>query len=109
VVAASSDDVGSHMIWRGARAKVLARRGDPRAEALAQEAVTLSRGTDFTNWQADALVDLAETLRLLERADEARPAVDEALSLYEAKGNVASGVAVRQTWGLTAERRRSDD
>jgi predicted ATPase/class 3 adenylate cyclase len=101
---ASRDDVASQMIWRGTRAKLLARRGDPGAEALAREAVALSRGTDFTNWQADALVDLAETLRLLGRAGEARPAVDEALALYEAKGNVASAAAVRQSWDLTPGR-----
>jgi len=102
--AASPDDVGSHMICRGTRAKLLARRSDPSAEALAREAVNLSRGTDFTNWQADALVDLAETLRLSDRAGDARPALEEALALYEAKGNLASAAAVRQTWALTSGR-----
>jgi predicted ATPase/class 3 adenylate cyclase len=95
--AASPDDIASQMIWRGTRAKLLALRGESAAEPLAAEAVALSRETDFTNWQADALVDLAETLRILGRGGEATPLLEEALALYEAKGNVASAAAVRQT------------
>ncbi len=95
--AASRDDVGSQMIWRGTRAKLLARRGErDAAEALARDAVARSRETDFVNWQADALVDLAETLCLLGRPGEATPSVEEAIRLYEAKGNVASAAAARE-------------
>jgi class 3 adenylate cyclase/tetratricopeptide (TPR) repeat protein len=96
--AASRDDIASQVIWRGTRAKVLARRGEAEAaERLAREAVDLSRETDLVNTRADALVDLAETMRLLGRDDEAAPALEEALQLYEAKGNVASAAAVRHT------------
>jgi class 3 adenylate cyclase/tetratricopeptide (TPR) repeat protein len=96
--AASADDIASQVIWRGTRAKVLARQGDERqAVKLAREAVDLLEGTDLVNTRADAYADLAETMRLLGRDDEASPARDEALHLYEAKGNLASAGAIRQT------------
>jgi hypothetical protein len=44
--------------------------------------------------QADALVDLAETLRLLDRRDESAGALAEAIGLYRAKGNLVSATAV---------------
>ena len=44
--------------------------------------------------RADALVDLAETLRLLQRAHESMGILGEAIHLYESKGNLASATAV---------------
>lgn len=96
--AASRDDIASQVIWRGTRAKVLARREDAKAaERLAREAVDLARDTDLVNTTADALADLAETMRLLARDEDAARALEEAVQLYEAKGNLASAAAVRQT------------
>ncbi len=96
--AASPDDIASHVVWRGTRAKVLARRGDSEtALKLAREAVALLKDTDLVNTHADACADLAATLLLLGREDEAAAARASALSLYEAKGNVASAAAMRQT------------
>jgi tetratricopeptide (TPR) repeat protein len=93
--AASRDDIGSQVIWRGTRARVLAGRDDERAVKLAADAVELSRRTDFVNVQADALVDFAVTMRTLGRQQEALRALTEALRLYEAKGNIVSAGAVR--------------
>jgi hypothetical protein len=93
--AASRDDIGSQVIWRGTRARVLAGRGDDRAVELASDAVELSRGTDFVNVQADALVDFAATMRAFARDQDALPALTEALRLYEVKGNVTSAGAIR--------------
>jgi tetratricopeptide (TPR) repeat protein len=96
--AASPDDIASQVIWRGTRAKVLAHRGEAATAAeLAQEAVDLLRETDLVNTRADAYSDLAETMRLLDRGDEAATARDRALELYEAKGNIASAAAILQT------------
>src|SRR5262249_7911481 len=92
--AASRDDIGSQVIWRGTRARVLASRGDERAPDLASTAVELSRGTDFVNVRADALVDFAATMRALARPDDGLDALTEALELYEAKGNVVSARAL---------------
>jgi class 3 adenylate cyclase/tetratricopeptide (TPR) repeat protein len=93
--AASEDDIASQVISRGTRAKLLARRGDPEAESLARQAVAFAQETDFVNVQADANADLAETMQLLGRPDDALRALDEALRLYGAKGNVVSARAVR--------------
>jgi class 3 adenylate cyclase len=93
--AASADDLGSQVLWRGVRAKIDARAGDPEAADIAGEAVRLARETDFVNLQAGALADLAEALKHLGRGDESQPAVAEAIRLYEAKGNVASAERLR--------------
>ena len=86
------------MMWRGARAKVLARRGQGQeAEALAREGVAIIEETDYVLYHADALQDLAEVLRLQDRSSEAATAAEEALRLYEQKGNV---VAARKVHAL---------
>jgi len=88
---ASRDDLFPHVVWRGVRARVLAREGETgRSTALAQEAVELARRTDSPSLQGDACLNLAEVLRLC--ADDAGSVawVGQALALYEAKGNVAS-------------------
>jgi tetratricopeptide (TPR) repeat protein len=94
--AASPDDIASHVIWRGTRAKLLAREGDTGAVELAQEAVELVGQTDLVNIAADAYADLAETLRLLGHEDDASEPRERALELYQAKGNLASAAAMRE-------------
>ena len=85
----------------GMRAKLAARRGEvERAEALAREAVSLAEQTDFVLFHADALLDLAEVLRLAGRPEEAAAAAEEAVRLYERKGAV---VAAESAQALLAE------
>jgi predicted ATPase/class 3 adenylate cyclase len=89
--AAAEEDVFSQVLWRSARAKVLAQRGEAEAaEAAAQEAVAIAERTDLLNTQADAVLDLAEVLSLAGRADEARTAARDAAERFEHKGNVTS-------------------
>ena len=86
------DDVTSQALWRSVRAKVLARRSEPDgALPLAREAVAMLRTTDALVWQGNALADEAEVLRLLD-GDPAtiRARLDEALELFERKGNVVA-------------------
>jgi class 3 adenylate cyclase/tetratricopeptide (TPR) repeat protein len=94
---ASADDPITQAMWRGTRARVLAvtGRSDTEAEQLARESVELAFQTDGVNMQADALVDLAETLRLLHRAGEAQEILEQAVELYEKKGNVVSAASTR--------------
>jgi predicted ATPase/class 3 adenylate cyclase len=93
----SRDDRISQVVWRSARAKIAAGRGDVAgAEALAREAVRIGALTDFVSSRGDALIDLAQVLRASGRIPEARAAATEALSLYEQKGNA---VAARKTDG----------
>jgi hypothetical protein len=85
------------VIWRGTRAKLLARDSDTGAADLAREAVELVGQTDLVNIAADAHVDLAQTLRLLGRERDADAPHEWALELYQAKGNLASAAAMRET------------
>ncbi|MDQ3857270.1 MAG: adenylate/guanylate cyclase domain-containing protein, partial [Actinomycetota bacterium] len=93
---AGEDDVASQAMWRQALGKVLVRCGEgERAEALLREAVTLVTASDFLNVHADAVRDLGEALLLLGRVADARPVLEEAIRLYEAKGNAVSAAAAR--------------
>jgi tetratricopeptide (TPR) repeat protein len=94
--AAAPGDLSPQVQWRAARAKVLAD------ERLAREAVALAEESDFLVLRADTLVDLAEVLRQAERPADAAAAVQEALRLYEHKGNLVSAERAR---ALLAEAR----
>jgi class 3 adenylate cyclase/tetratricopeptide (TPR) repeat protein len=96
--AASADDPITQAMWRGTRARVVAVTGqsDSQAEQLARESVELAFQTDCVNMQGDALVDLADTLRLLGRAGEASEILEQAVERYERKGNVVSASAARE-------------
>ncbi len=84
--AAARSWVAAQVSWRGARARLLARRGDVGAgEALAREAVDLALRTDRVDTQTDALMDLAEVLRVAGRGAEAVPIVADALRRYARK------------------------
>jgi class 3 adenylate cyclase len=86
--ASASGDVISHVVWRGARAKVLARRGvAAEAERLARDGADRASRTDYLVMRGESLLDLAEVLRVAGRPAEAIPVVREALELFERKGN----------------------
>src|SRR5262249_1977699 len=83
---APTDDVASHMLWRQTRALIGARRGEGAyAERLAREAVALADNTDMLNWQASALVHLAEVGILSGQPDGAPEPLQRALALYQEK------------------------
>lgn len=91
-------DVAAPVHWRGTRAKILFRQGQgEEAERLAREAVTLAERTDFLDLRGEALMDLAEVLRLAGRSAEADRASHRALRLFERKGNVVSAERARAT------------
>jgi hypothetical protein len=95
--AAADDDVLSQVLWRTTRAKVLARRGEvAAAEALVRQALGLVEATDLLNTQGDALLDLAEVLRLAGRTGEAAAVAQEAAARYERKENRASLARARE-------------
>ena len=88
--AATPDDAASQIAWRVTRAKVLARRGVlAAAERLAAEAVEIAGRTDFLAMHGDALLALAEILRLSGREAEASETAGRAGEFYEAKGDLA--------------------
>jgi tetratricopeptide (TPR) repeat protein len=90
------DDVETQSLWRRARAKVLAQRGQfEEAEQLAREALAMIEAMDSPNLMANTLLDLGEVLRLSERLGEAIPLMQSAQRLYERKGNVVSAARTR--------------
>jgi ATP/maltotriose-dependent transcriptional regulator MalT len=89
--AARPNDVQAQMLWRATRAKVHARRGEfAAAEVLAREAVAFAAESDFLDIHGDALMALADVLRLAEQPSEAATVVAQAVELFEQKGNVVS-------------------
>jgi len=91
------DDSDAQISFLRARAKLAGARGDPaEAEVLARRAVERAAEGDDLNAHAGALVDLAEALELGARPHEAVGALDEALGLYERKGNLVAAQQVRR-------------
>ena len=64
-------------------------------EQLAREAVGLAQDTDNIDIRGDALMALAEVLRLAERPDKAATVGEQALRLYDQKGNIVSAGKAR--------------
>jgi class 3 adenylate cyclase len=92
--ASSRDDIAARVVSQGTRGRVLAQRGElDEALAVAQEAVDAAATTDMVTLQGDALVDLAETLRVTGRIGRRREVLLDALRLYRSKGNVAAARA----------------
>ena len=83
----AGEDVVTQVLWRQARARVLARRGEhDSARRLAEDAVARTGPTDMLMARGDALFDLAEVLELGGDPDGAAAALERALAEYEQKG-----------------------
>jgi predicted ATPase/class 3 adenylate cyclase len=93
---AADDDVITHILWRGVHGKLEARRGAfEQAELVAAEGAQIAARTDSLTWHGDSLVNLAEVLRLAGDVEGARRVSEEALVLYEQKGNLVSANRAR--------------
>ena len=78
------------------RALALAHLGQlDEAESLARRPWATPTGTDFVAVHANALLVLAEILRLAGRPEAAAPLVGEALALFDLKGNLVSAARAR--------------
>jgi DNA-binding SARP family transcriptional activator len=91
----ATDDVLTQLLWRSLRARVLARQGRiVEAETLIDEAAQLAEETDALNLRAKVHLDRAEVLQLANRSDQAGASLEQAIELFELKGNlVAAGRA----------------
>jgi hypothetical protein len=97
---AAHDDVSSQFRWRSVRGKILASRGSfDQGEKLTREAVDLIGGSDDPNSQGEAMMDLAQVLRLASRRADAAEAAGAGLALFEAKANTVSAAIARATVG----------
>jgi ATP/maltotriose-dependent transcriptional regulator MalT len=95
---ADTDDIESQIRWRRVQAKLLARKGNcDVALILIGETVDLLKRTDALVAQADTLVDLAEVLRHAGRGSDANEALEDAITLFEAKGNVVAAEGLRES------------
>jgi tetratricopeptide (TPR) repeat protein len=89
------DDLAAHVVWRTARARAYAGMGRAdEAIALAREAVAMIERTDWLADHADAVLRLADVLHAAGN-DEALERAEEALRLYERKGNSVAAATAR--------------
>lgn len=93
---AAAEDTMTQVIWRSVQAKVLAREGRAEeAQALAQEAVDLLEPTDLLSHRGDAMLDLADVLRIGECTGDSDRATRAGLAMYELKGNTVAAARAR--------------
>ena len=91
------DDLDAQALWRGARARVLASRGNhAEALALAREALEMRTQVDTLIDRVDALMDLAEVLRRAGDLPGAEAALREALEVAIGKGDVVTERRIRE-------------
>jgi hypothetical protein len=87
---AVGSDVYAQILWRSARARILARTGEPdHAASLARQATAIAAHTDALVHRARTHLALAEVQACAGRSTEERRERDEALRLLRAKGATA--------------------
>jgi tetratricopeptide (TPR) repeat protein len=88
---AAEHDLDAQVLWRSVQAPILARAQKfEDAERLGNEAVELARKSGLPIALADALFGLAVVQVLIDQRDRACATLDEAIALYEAKGDRVS-------------------
>jgi DNA-binding SARP family transcriptional activator len=93
---AGADDLDAALSWQPTRARLLASRGVlSDAQQLAREAVEGARRTDSLNRQGDCLLALADIFRMAGDVTNASTVTQEAVRLYETKGNLISALRAR--------------
>jgi tetratricopeptide (TPR) repeat protein len=94
------DDVEAQILQLRARSRLAAHRGsNEEAEALARQASERAAQNDDLDVQATTLVELADALERLKRGEEAAATLEQALALFEQKGNVVMAERVRARLG----------
>jgi tetratricopeptide (TPR) repeat protein len=94
---ATEDDAWAQVAWRQVRARVLAERGQTKqALEFARQAVAIAMTTDHLNTHGDALVDLAIVQEAAGLSDDAGVALNQAIELYDAKGNTVRAREARR-------------
>lgn len=89
--ATAADDRDSQVMWRAARAPILASQGKlEEAETMARDAADMMDGDEAPSGKADALIELVAVLIAADKREEARAAMDRALALYAVKENKAA-------------------
>jgi len=93
----TEEDAITQMLWREARAMVLARRGEhEQAARLAREAIEIGETTEELTSKAEARAVLGEILAIAGHTEEAARALEEALARFEAKENLVRAAQMRE-------------
>jgi tetratricopeptide (TPR) repeat protein len=100
---AASDDRSVQLVLGPVEARLLAKGGRlSEARERAEEAVKLAETTDGLNQIAATWLALGDVLRMAGHFPDAEQAVQEALELYERKGNTVAADAARELIGVRA-------
>jgi tetratricopeptide (TPR) repeat protein len=92
----AEDDLTTQVYWRMAQAEVLASRGElEEAYRFVQDARAVIEPTDFITDRAAALVSEAEVERAADNRERARAALEQAVALFEEKGDVTGAAHAR--------------
>jgi tetratricopeptide (TPR) repeat protein len=98
-----ADDFSEQVAWRQGLALVEAARGRyVQARKVAREAVDLAERSDWLNLHAETLEDLAAVESAAGKIGDASTALDQAIALYERKGNRVAAERTRRTRELSA-------
>jgi len=101
------NDVDAQVLMRSAKAIALSRLGQmEEAMAFAQDAVARAWSTEYALLRAQSQEALAEVLRRAGRAAEAAEALERAIGVHVAKGNIVSAEGDRRA--LAALRASAD-
>jgi tetratricopeptide (TPR) repeat protein len=85
----ADDDAITQVLWRMVKGQVLARRGEhAAAEQLARDAAGLADATDHVLARGDTYLALGQVLEHGGKTDEAVAAIEHAVALFRAKGEV---------------------
>jgi class 3 adenylate cyclase/tetratricopeptide (TPR) repeat protein len=99
------DDTDAQIILLRARSQLAANQGSlEEAEAFARRANERAGRTDDLSLRGGVLADIAALHELSGRPEEARAALEQALALFEQKGNVVMAERVRERLLLGAQR-----
>ena len=99
---ATADDRDAQAWSRAVSAKLMARRGDvDAAVAVAADALDVVEHTDALNLRAKVALDYAEVLRAAGRDAEASRSTEQAIELYDLKGNRVAAARARDLLRVT--------
>jgi class 3 adenylate cyclase/tetratricopeptide (TPR) repeat protein len=102
---ADADDTESQILWRTAKATLLAATGrSAEAAELARAAVDLAATTDHVDLQGETSAHLGDVLVAAGNATEAVESYRTAIALHDRKGNAAAAARVRTALEATLAR-----
>jgi class 3 adenylate cyclase/tetratricopeptide (TPR) repeat protein len=90
------DDAWSQVLWRSARARLLAGTAPERALELVQSAVDFAETTADLQLRGDAWCDIGEVRFAVGQRDAGATSYEQAVALYERKGDVTSAARARR-------------